>query len=184
MVDDPSNIVWSYGHVTIPRHLRDIVVTEYGIADLRGKRDHEIIAELLNVTDSRFQDGLLETAKRAGKIASDYAIPEVHRNNRPECLAQALARLRDDGLFPKFPFGTDFTVVELVLGKVLRGLKVRMSDRRQMAGALVNALKVPTAAMEKANPYLARLDLLAPGNVRERMLQRVIVSELQNGENL
>jgi hypothetical protein len=31
-----SNIRWSYGHVTIPRHLRDIVVTEYGIADLRG----------------------------------------------------------------------------------------------------------------------------------------------------
>ncbi|SEQ10130.1 Acetyl-CoA hydrolase/transferase C-terminal domain-containing protein [Pseudomonas cuatrocienegasensis] len=32
-----SNIVWDYGHVTIARHLRDIVVTEYGIADLRGR---------------------------------------------------------------------------------------------------------------------------------------------------
>ena len=32
-----SNVRWSYGHVTIPRHLRDVVVTEYGIADLRGK---------------------------------------------------------------------------------------------------------------------------------------------------
>ena len=31
-----SNIVWEYGHCTIPRHLRDIVITEYGIADLRG----------------------------------------------------------------------------------------------------------------------------------------------------
>jgi hypothetical protein len=31
-----SNIVWSYGHTTSPRHLRDIVVTEYGVADLRG----------------------------------------------------------------------------------------------------------------------------------------------------
>ena len=38
-----SNIVWSYGHCTIPRHLRDIVVTEYGIADLRGKSDEEIV---------------------------------------------------------------------------------------------------------------------------------------------
>src|SRR5437588_7934177 len=36
-----SNIRWSYGHVTIPRHLRDIVVTEYGIADLRGRSDAE-----------------------------------------------------------------------------------------------------------------------------------------------
>ena len=34
-----SNIRWSYGHVTIPRHLRDIIVTEYGIADIRGKSD-------------------------------------------------------------------------------------------------------------------------------------------------
>src|SRR5256886_15387602 len=25
-----SNIRWSYGHETIPRHLRDIVITEYG----------------------------------------------------------------------------------------------------------------------------------------------------------
>ena len=33
-----SNIVWEYAHSTIPRHLRDVVVTEYGIADLRGKR--------------------------------------------------------------------------------------------------------------------------------------------------
>ncbi len=32
-----SNIRWNYGHTTIPRHLRDIIVTEYGIADLRGK---------------------------------------------------------------------------------------------------------------------------------------------------
>src|SRR6185369_7765341 len=32
-----SNIRWNYGHTTIPRHLRDIVITEYGVADLRGK---------------------------------------------------------------------------------------------------------------------------------------------------
>src|SRR2546430_15405539 len=32
-----SNIRWSYGHETIPRHLRDIVITEYGFADIRGK---------------------------------------------------------------------------------------------------------------------------------------------------
>ncbi|MGH8310798.1 MAG: acetyl-CoA hydrolase/transferase C-terminal domain-containing protein, partial [Steroidobacteraceae bacterium] len=44
-----SNLVWSYGHTTIPRHLRDIVITEYGIADLRGRTDEETIAALLNV---------------------------------------------------------------------------------------------------------------------------------------
>ena len=39
-----SNIRWSYGHETIPRHLRDIIVTEYGVADLRGKSDADVIA--------------------------------------------------------------------------------------------------------------------------------------------
>jgi hypothetical protein len=42
-----SNILWSYGHETIPRHLRDIVVTEYGVADLRGKSDADVIAAML-----------------------------------------------------------------------------------------------------------------------------------------
>ncbi len=48
-----SNIVWRYGHTTIPRHLRDIVVTEYGVADLRGKTDSEVIAAMLAICDTR-----------------------------------------------------------------------------------------------------------------------------------
>jgi acyl-CoA hydrolase len=60
-----SNILWSYGHETIPRHLRDLVVTEYGVADLRGRTDEEVIAALLNIADSRFQDGLLARARQA-----------------------------------------------------------------------------------------------------------------------
>src|SRR6185312_8145045 len=28
-----SNIRWTYGHETIPRHLRDVFITEYGLAD-------------------------------------------------------------------------------------------------------------------------------------------------------
>ena len=43
-----SNIVWTYGHETIPWHLRDIIVTEYGVADLRGQTDAEVIARLLS----------------------------------------------------------------------------------------------------------------------------------------
>ena len=43
-----SNIVWEYPETTIPRHLRDIVVTEYGIADLRGKGDRDTIAAMLS----------------------------------------------------------------------------------------------------------------------------------------
>ena len=49
-----SNIVWNYGHCTIPRHLRDIFVNEYGVADLRGKSDEEIVEALVDVCDARF----------------------------------------------------------------------------------------------------------------------------------
>src|SRR5215469_16818840 len=89
-----SNIVWRYGHETIPRHLRDIVVTEYGIADLRGRTDEEIIMALLNVADSRFQEPLLAAARAAGKIRADYRIPETCRDNTPQRLARALAAHR------------------------------------------------------------------------------------------
>src|SRR5260221_6025402 len=37
-----SNIVFNYGHVTIPRHPRDIVVTQHGVADLPGRTDAEV----------------------------------------------------------------------------------------------------------------------------------------------
>src|SRR5207248_11426112 len=49
-----SNILWNYGHETIPRHLRDIFVTEYGVADTRGKSDADVIAAMLALTCSRF----------------------------------------------------------------------------------------------------------------------------------
>lgn len=42
-----SNIRWNYGHITIPRHLRDIVVTKHGVANLRGRSDEEVITALL-----------------------------------------------------------------------------------------------------------------------------------------
>src|SRR5262249_50008473 len=84
-----SNIRWSHGHPTIPRHLRDIGVTEYGIADLRGKTDRDVVAAMLAVTDSRFQDELVRRAKDAGKIERGFELPRARRDNTPERIAQA-----------------------------------------------------------------------------------------------
>jgi len=104
-----SNIVWNYGHTTIPRHLRDIVVTEYGIADLRSKTDSEIIEELLKISDSRFQQELMQKAKKAGKLRADYRIPEEFKNNFPHEIEEKLKTFKQQGFFQRFPFGTDFT---------------------------------------------------------------------------
>ena len=103
-----SNIVWSYGHETIPRHLRDMVVTEYGVADLRGQSDEQVIQRLIAIADSRFHGELLEKARSAGKIAPDWDIPEAHRDNLPERIGAAMPI----ETFPSFPFGTDFTQIE------------------------------------------------------------------------
>ncbi|HEY4939838.1 MAG TPA: acetyl-CoA hydrolase/transferase C-terminal domain-containing protein [Rhizomicrobium sp.] len=116
-----SNVRWSYGHTTIPRHLRDIVVSEYGIADLRGKSDEHVVAAMLAITDSRFQDELLRRAKAAGKIASTYEIPAAHRDNHPERIAAALTPLKAS--LPDYPFGSDFTPVEQRLLPALERLK-------------------------------------------------------------
>src|SRR5262249_57062066 len=74
-----STILWNYGHTTIARHLRDIVVTEYGIADLRGKTDRDVIAAMLAIADSRFQDALRRRAEDGGKIEPAIEVPGEDR---------------------------------------------------------------------------------------------------------
>jgi acyl-CoA hydrolase len=174
-----SNIVWNYGHTTIPAHLRDVVITEYGIAMLRGQREKEVIARLLNIADSRFQEQLLQQAKEAGKIAADYEIPAQFRNNTPERLERIAGRLRPEGLFPKFPFGSDFTPEELVLADVLQNLKVKMGSRRTLFKTLAGAVGAAGAVPPAAVPYLKRMGLDQPRDIKETAVQKLIVAELK-----
>ena len=102
-----SNIRWNYGHTTIPRHLRDIIVTEYGIADIRGKSDRDVIAAMLAITDSRFQDELLRQAKDAGKIERSFELAQSRARQhagRDRAGAEAGLRRRPaDGRFRSAP---------------------------------------------------------------------------------
>jgi acyl-CoA hydrolase len=172
-----SNIRWNYGHVTIPRHLRDFVVTEYGIAELRGRTDEEVISALLEIADSRFQDELLKDARRAGKLSGQYRIPDYARNNRPERLKQMLARYRDRGLFQEFPFGTDLTEEELALKKALRALEQTFKGKKLRLPRLAELHK--TAAIpDHARQYLERMELDRPQSFKEKLLQRAVVYAL------
>jgi acyl-CoA hydrolase len=173
-----SNIVWNYAHTTIPRHLRDVFITEYGIADLRGRTDSECIAAMLNIADSRFQDSLLAEAKAAGKIAMSYRIPDEHRNNRPATLERVLAPYRRNGLYSAFPFGTDFTAEEIVLGQALRRLKERTSSALGKALTFASGIARPNIP-QRARPYLERLELDRPANLRERLMRNLVAGELR-----
>jgi acyl-CoA hydrolase len=173
-----SNILWNYGHVTIPRHLRDIVVTEYGVADLRGCTDQDVISALLNIADSRFQEGLMREAQAAGKLALDHRIPDRHRNNTPRALEERFVLARARGLFSEFPFGTDFTQEEIVLSKALARLKAdtaRVWPRLKSIAAAVLSRGTPA----NFRPYLDRMSLASPRTRQEWLWQRLLVRELR-----
>jgi hypothetical protein len=169
--------VWTYGNQTIPRHLRDIVVTEYGVADLRGRSDHAVIEALLAVADSRFQDELLRTAKDAGKVAPDYEIPKQHRDNTPERLARRLQPFRDSGLLPDFPFGTDFTETEQALIPALQRLRSAASSPLALSSLVIAGLKSDTGHEAE----LARMQLTAPRTIKDWFYAKAMRGALIRG---
>ena len=171
-----SNIRWSYGHETIPRHLRDIVVTEYGVADIRGKSDADVIAAMLQVADSCYQDELARQAKDAGKLPRNFEIPAAYRNNHPERIAAALKPAREAGLLPSFPFGSDFTDVEQRLLPALQILQNAQGARLRLAGLLWHGLSGhPDAADAEC---LARLGLERPATLAERAYRALVSAAL------
>ncbi len=176
-----SNILWNYGHETIPRHLRDIYVTEYGSADLRGKSDEECIQAMLSIADARFQDDLAARAKANGKLHQDFSIPDRWRENTPARLAQVLASLRARGLFPRFPLGSDFDAQEQRLLPALQRLQSVSVSKPALAAFLLASLwnDAPTVA---DLPLLRRLDLDRPRGVRERLLRRLVTKALSEAE--
>lgn len=167
-----SNVRWSYGHTTIPRHLRDIIVTEYGIADLRGKSDAEVIAAMLNVTDSRSQIELMAEAKDAGKLARTHEIPQAHRDNHPERVAAALKPARTEGLLPLFPFGTDFTDVEQRLIPALQLLREASSSIPALLGLVVTGMTADE--VPGMTECLTRMGLGQPQTMRERIYRLLL----------
>ena len=175
-----SNVVFSYGHITIPRHLRDIVITEYGIADLRGKTDSEVAKALINIADSRFQSELLAQAQAAGKIESSYQIPSAHRDNHPERLAAVIGRHSNAQHFCPFPFGTDLTEMEQVLGKALKSVKAQAAELPKWQ-LLWRALRPPPASPEMA-PYLQRMGLEQASGMQDRAVRALLIDALREAK--
>lgn len=173
-----SNIVPFYGYTTIPKHLRDVVVTEYGVADLRARSDAEVIKRLINIADSRFQENLLEFAKNHGKLPRDYRIPFEARNNLPDRLHQTLAPYQQNGMLPAYPFGTDMTPQELALGASLRKIKALSEEPGHFIAAAFKAI-VHRSDEEAARPFLERIHLEHPETTRDFLIQQLLMLELE-----
>lgn len=170
-----SNVLWNYGHATIPRHLRDVAITEYGIADLRGRSDEDCTLAMLRLTDARFQKALLDQARAAGKVAANAAVPEALACNLPATLSTRLAPFRRDGALPDFPMGSDFTPVEQRLVRALAWLKPRAANTAGKARLAVRALMASPPADAEA---MQRMDLSAPRGLAEKLEARLLALAL------
>ena len=173
-----SNIVWSYGHTTIPRHLRDIVVTEYGIADLRGRTDREIVEALVGIMDARFQDGFRRRRAARRQIAAGLARARRSPRNQPSNCRNVSRRGAASELFAELPFGTDFTAEEIVLAKALRALQAATHSWPGKVSATLRAL-LADATAPQLQPYLARMELTAPRSFNERLQRGLVVVALE-----
>ena len=170
-----GNILWDYGQTTIPRHLRDIYITEYGIADVRGLSDEDVIIDMSGITDARHIPALLETAKRHGKLSGNFSfrLPDYLSLNTPERLRNALAPFRTDGSLPDYPLGSDFTPVEQRLVKALGKLKAAMASGTWTGGlrTISTALLSGGASDPEA---MARMGLDSPKGLGEWLHARLL----------
>jgi acyl-CoA hydrolase len=168
-----SNVRWSYGHVTIPRHLRDVYVSEYGIADVRGATDEDCVAAMASIADARFAPGLLDSARGAGKLAR--TAPARSSQNTPGRLRESLRPFRADGTLPDYPLGSDFDPVEQRLVRALAWLKsstaTPVGRLRTLAAACLRGRTGDTEA-------LARMGLDHPRGLRERVAARLTAHAL------
>lgn len=170
-----SSIVWSYGNVTIPRHLRDIVITEYGVADLRGQADAEVVRRLIAVADSRFQPQLIKEAQAHGKLPADYVLAARYCQNLPAALDAKLHPWSQAGLLPAFPFGTDMTADEMHIVTALK----RMKRVTQHPVELVTlAVKSLWDGKDAPHAYLERLGLDEATSFKTMFLRRLFAGNL------
>ncbi len=169
-----SNVVYSHGHLTIPRHLRDIIVTEYGVADVRGRTDEQTILTILAITDAEFQGELLAEAKRNKKVGPSIQLPARAAENTPEKLAGWIAQGRAKGLFQRYPFGSDFTPEEEKLADALERLKANPSQPYW----LMKSLK---SDPQRFRSELKRMNLDSPKTLKEILTQRALIAALTEG---
>ncbi|HVK52445.1 MAG TPA: acetyl-CoA hydrolase/transferase C-terminal domain-containing protein, partial [Pseudoxanthomonas sp.] len=167
---ESSTVRWNYGHTTIPRHLRDIYINEYGIADLHARNDEDCVIAMAGITDARFQDDLLTRAKQSLKLRSHFQPLEAWRSNTPVHLSARLRRFRQDGTLPDYPHGSDFTEVEQRVVRALGWLKTHTATRRQKLATVLRAL----AASSDDHAALQRMGLDKPGSIGERLEAKLL----------
>ena len=170
-----SNIVATNGQLTIPRHLRDIVITEYGIASLKGKSDNEVMQALIEITDSEFQMQLIKWGQKNKKLSMEYTLPTWASRNTPDEIKKFVRKYQADNIFPEDPFGLDFNETEFKLIKALTRFKER--SKLNILGLMVGSLFIPK---KKYVEELKHLRLSQVKNLKEYFERVVVIAALRS----
>ena len=170
------SVLWEYGHTTIPRHLRDVYVSEYGIADLLGRVDEDCVAAMVGIADAAHQPALLAQARQNAKLAGDFTPPAHWQRNTPQRLQAALAPSRADGTLPDYPLGSDFTATEQRVVRALQWLKASTATRGGKLRTIASALRSGTTEDADA---MARMQFSAPAGIGERLQARLLALALR-----
>ena len=174
-----SNVRWSYGHTTVPRHHRDLYVSEYGIAATRGKADSQVIEAMLGITDAAFQNELRGKAVSAGKLRSDYAVTATENTLENVCSVFRPDHIRPH--FPDYPLGTDFTATEQGLALALEWLKTETASQSgKLRTILIAMLRSPKSDHAAAIRHM-RLD--QPQGIRQRLTKFLLLHALEQTSN-
>lgn len=178
-----SNVRWSYGHTTVPRHHRDIVISEFGIAAIRGKTDSQTIAAMLGIADAAFQPDLREQAVAAGKLARDSA--PIRSENRSENVRSVFREERIRAHFPDFPLGTDLTETEQQLALALQWLKSATSSHASKLRTLTIAASkaVFNSTHSDHATAIERMRLNQPQGFRQRLNRSLLQYALEKSSN-
>ena len=170
-----SNIRWQYGHTTVPRHHRDVYVTEYGVAATRGCSDRDIVDRMLHVADAAFQSQLLDTARRAGKIESDYVLTADAGDNRPDVIAAVFNEQRSH--FPPYPMGTELTSHEMALAEALGWLQTETATFGGKWRRILSAAFEPIEDQHAG--ALERMGLEQPAGIGQRIMRKLLGQALK-----
>lgn len=176
-----SNIRDRVAHLTIPRHLRDIYINEYGIADLRDATDADCIRRMVAISDQQFQADLLKAAIDDKKLPTDETV-NGSRINSSKHLTRILAPFRADGSLSDYPLGSDFTDVEQRIVKALTWLKENTSTTGDKFKTLFKTMlhtiteRHNTAEIQDA---LKRMQLDNPDGVEEKLMAEMLEEALR-----
>jgi acyl-CoA hydrolase len=177
-----SRILSNYGHPSIPRHLRDIFVTEYGVADLRGRSDRDSIAAMLSIADAQFQNDLLQEARRSNKVEDGFWIAPERRGNTPQFVSEALRPAVDAGYCQMFPFDSVFTAEERKLLPALALLRDRTASRLSTIRTVISAL-CTRATPKRHGAEIERMGLNTAEGLKEKLSRRLLAWALEKTDD-